>query len=306
MATSSVDRSCSSAPDRDKRQIFGELTKGSNPGCSRRPAVSLIAPREHGAWGLLLVPLGSGGIVGLLEGNHVFAFVTLIVAALALFWLRTPAENWLGTGMVRVQTAAERRRVASATLILSTVAVLALLGLFWNGRNPYLVILGAITVIAFVGQAILRKLSRRTRMLSQFAGALGLTITAPAAYYVVTGELNRTAWTLGIANFVFAVNQIQFVQLRIHSARLSGWSQKVKHGQHFLFGEALLLAALSLAWRSHFLPWLSALAFLPLLLRGILWFFERQKPLVVRRLGWTELTYAIVFGICLAAGFSLA
>jgi len=282
------------------------MTKESNRGSIHGRAVSLIAPREHGAWGLLLVPLGTGGIVGLLEGNHVLAFLTLIVAALALFWLRTPAENWLGAGMMRVRTDQERRTAAGATLILSMVAILGLLALFWNGRNPDLFILGAIAVIAFVAQAILHKLSRKTRMLSQFVGTLGLTITAPAAYYVVTGELNRTAWTLWMANYLFAVNQIHFVQLRIHSARLSRWSQKVEHGHHFLFGEVLLVAALTLAWRFHFLPWLSALAFLPLLLRGALWFFEGEKPLLVRRLGWTELAYAIVFGVCLAAGFSLA
>ena len=84
-------------------------------------------------------------------------------------------------------------------------------------------------------------------MLSQFVGTLGLTVTAPAAYYVVTGELNRSAWTLWIANSLFGVNQIHFVQLRIHSARLSGWSQKVARGRGFLFGELLLIAALILA-----------------------------------------------------------
>jgi 4-hydroxybenzoate polyprenyltransferase len=236
----------------------------------------------------------------------VFAFVTLVVAALALFWLRTPAENWLGTGMIRAQTEQERRTLASATFILSMVGILALATLLWNGRNRDLFFLGAIAAIAFIAQAILRKLSRKMRMLSQFVGTLGLTITAPAAYYLVTGELNRTAWTLWIANFLFAVNQIHFVQLRIHSLRLSGWSQKFEHGHDFLFGEVLLVAVLALAWRSHFLPWLSALAFLPLVVRGALWFFESQKPLLVRHLGWTELTHAIVFGICLAAGFCLA
>ena len=268
--------------------------------------VSLIAPREHGAWGLLLVPLATGGIVGLEQGNNVFALVAVMVVALTLFWLRAPAENWLGTGMMRAQTEQDRRMVAAATLVLSMLAVLGLMALFWNGRNRSLLALGTIAVVAFVAQAILRKRSRDTRMLSQFVGTLGLTITAPAAYYVVTGELNRTAWTLWIANFLFAVNQIHFVQLRIHSARLSGWSEKFERGRGFLFGEVLLLAAVTLAWHSHFLPWLSSLAFLPLLLRGSLWFLESQKPLLVRRLGWTELAYAIVFGVCLATGFRLA
>jgi hypothetical protein len=270
-----------------------------------RRASSLITPREHGAWGLLLVPLLTGGIVGLLQGGNVLPLLALIVVAMALFGLRTPAENWLGTGMLRAQTAEERRIVGTATFILSTVAILSSAALSWNGRNRDLFLLGAIAIVAFVAQAILRKLSRDTRMLSQFVGTLGLTITAPAAYYIVTGELSRTAWTLWIANFLFAINQIHFVQLRIHCARLSGWSQKFGHGRGFLFGEVVLTAALILAWQFHLLTWLATLAFLPLIFRGAFWFFEGQKPLVVRHLGWTELAHAIVFGACLTIGFQL-
>ncbi len=267
-----------------------------------RRAGSLIAPREHGAWGLLLVPLATGGAVGLLQRENVLPLLALTVAAVALFWLRTPAENWLGTGMMRAETAPERRLVARATLLLSTVVVLAMIVLFCSGRPGDLLLLGAVALAAFVVQAFLRKLSRKTRMLSQFVGTVGLTITAPAAYFVVTGELDRTAWTLWIANVLFAVNQIHFVQLRIHSARLSGWTEKFAHGRSFLFGEMLLIAALTLAWLFRFLPWLAVLAFFPILLRGAIWFFESQKPLQVRRLGWTELTFAIIFGVCLVVG----
>ena len=143
-------------------------------------------------------------------------------------------------------------------------------------------------------------------MLAQIVGTMGLTVTAPAAYYVVTGQLNRNAWVLWLVNFLFAGNQIHFVQLRIHSARLNDWSQKFESGRSFLLGEMLLATVLLLAWRSHLLPALAALAFLPILIRGIAWFFERQRSLVVRRLGWTELAHAVVFGILLVAGFHLS
>ena len=36
----------------------------------------LIAPREHGAWGLLLVPTPYGRMVGVLQGGYVLPFVT--------------------------------------------------------------------------------------------------------------------------------------------------------------------------------------------------------------------------------------
>jgi hypothetical protein len=37
-------------------------------------------------------------------------------------------------------------------------------------------------------------------------GTAGLTSTAPAAYYVVTGHLDPLAWSLWAANFLFAKN----------------------------------------------------------------------------------------------------
>ncbi len=263
----------------------------------------LVVPREHGAWGLLFVPLGTGGAIGVLAGRNGLPLIALMIATLALFWLRTPLESWLGTSLLRAQGQRERRSVGVTILILAAVAAFALAFLFWDGRNRELLLLGLIAVTAFVAQGILRKLGRHTRMLSQIVGTLGLTVTAPAAYYVVTGQLDRDAWLLWIANFLFAGDQIHFVQLRIHSARVSGWSQKLARGRSFLAGQALMAAALVFAWRLRLLPWLAALAFLPLLARGIPWFFERPKPLAVRKLGWTELAHAAIFGIVLVAGF---
>lgn len=265
----------------------------------------MIIPREHGAWGLLLVPLVTGGAVGLLENGNFLPLLLLTVSAIGLFWLRTPLESWSGTGVIRVQTPQEYRPVAVTIICLAATSAFALTALLWNGHNRQLLPLGAIAIFALLSQAILRKSGRRLRMLSQIVGALGLTITAPAAYCVVTGEMNREAWALWMATSMFAANQIHYVQLRIHSARLEGWAQKFEHGRSFLLAELLLIAALVLACRYQFLPWLATVAFLPLLIRGTAWFFERQERLIVRRLGWSELAYAIVFGVCLIASFRL-
>src|SRR5579871_470050 len=96
---------------------------------------ALVVPREHGAWGMLLIPLLTGAWVGLLSGQHVLSLTLLIVTALTLFWLRTPLESWLGTTPMRAQTPAERRAAASLVLALAFVAVLCLAGLFWQGTN---------------------------------------------------------------------------------------------------------------------------------------------------------------------------
>src|ERR1035441_11084951 len=54
---------------------------------------ALILPREHGAWGLLLVPMVTGAGVAFRESNHFIPALLLLVVTLALFWLRTPVER---------------------------------------------------------------------------------------------------------------------------------------------------------------------------------------------------------------------
>jgi len=277
---------------------LGGGPEGPAPQRRRR---SLIVPREHGAWGLLLVPLATGAAVGLFSGR-ILPLAPLVIAALALFWLRTPVESWLGTTPMRAQPGVERRLVLRAIAMLSAVSLMALAALFGNGRNRDLAWIGAGAASAFFAQAMLKKAWRSARVAAQMIGAAGLTSTAPAAYYVVTGHLTPTAWMLWIADFLFGVNQIYFVQLRIHAARAATRREKAAAGRGFLAGQLLLTVALVLAASLRAFPWLAAVAFLPLLYRGFAWFVRQPAPLTVRALGWSELSYAIVFGVLLVCG----
>ncbi len=264
---------------------------------------ALMVPREHGAWGMLLLPLVTGAVVGLMRGGQAGPLMVFAAAAMTLFWLRTPLESWLGTTPLRAQTAAERRTVLALVLFLSVLAVVMLAALFQGGRNLSLLPLGVAAALAFVAQAILKKLNRRLRMAAQVAGALGLTATAPAAYCVVTGRFDLTAAALWLANWLFAGDQIHFVQLRIHAARAQGVGERLHRGRIFLAGQIGLAAVLVIAARLGFLPWLVLLAFVPVFLRGMAWFLRATQPLAVRRLGWSELAQSVAFGVLLIAAF---
>jgi len=263
----------------------------------------MVIPREHGAWGLLFVPLVTGAAVGIHDYMSAFAVLLFTIAALSLFWLRTPVESCIGAGPLRVQTPEESRAVLKAIAILGTISAACLTLLFWSGSRTGLLILGAVSALAFVAQAGLKKLGRRYYMAAQIVGALGLTVTAPAAYYAATHTLGGTALALWFANWVFAGNQIHFVQLRIHSARLSMLREKLGNGLPFLIGQIAMSLALWVVWRVELVPSLALLAFLPALVRGFLWFIPGHKPLQVKRLGWTELAHGISFGLLLIAGF---
>jgi YwiC-like protein len=264
---------------------------------------ALIIPREHGAWGLLLVPLFTGVAVGLASAHRAWPLLVFTTATLSLFWLRTPLESLIGTGSLTAHTSGERWTALIASLCLGAVSVACLTGLMWNGRNSGLLFLGAATAFAFVAQAVLRKFGHKARMAAQLVGTVGLTCTAPAAYYIGTGRLDERAFVLWAANWIFAGNQIHFVQLRIRAARAATFSEKFDRGRFFFLAQPVLLGALIFASRWRVLPPLVIIAFAPALVRGTQWFFRKPESLDVRQLGWSEMKHGVAFGVLLALAF---
>lgn len=254
---------------------------------------------------MLLVPLITGAAVGLVNGGRWWPLAPLTIAVLALFWLRTPVESWMGAAPVKARNPWEFELVRNATLILAAVALASLAWLFWGGRHVELVWIGAAAGVAFCGQAAVRQAGRNGRTAAQMIGAAGLTATAPAAYYVVTGHLDGIAWALWFANLAFAANQIQFVQLRIRAAHALTAAERLAMGRSFLMAQAALVIALTVACAAGYFGWLAAVAFAPILARGFAWFVSNGQPLAIHSLGKRELAYAAVFGVLLVAGFGI-
>ena len=266
---------------------------------------SFVRPREHGAWGMLLVPLVTGAWIGSPQGERIIWLLLFAAVALGLFCLRTPVEALLALSPLRPQNPAERRAAVYSIYFYASVSVLSLAILFWWARAYGLLLLGAAAAAAFLAQSVLKTLGRQTRMNAQLTGAVALASTAAGAYYLATGSLDRTALMLWVVNWLFAANQIHYVQLRIHSARLATPAEKLSRGKGFLLGEALTLVVLGLAWRAGWLPGLAIAAFGPVLVRGLAWFRQSPRPLAIRRLGMSELAQAVIFGVLVIVSFQL-
>jgi hypothetical protein len=266
---------------------------------------SMIFPREHGAWGILLVPLVTGALLGLLGGGSGWPLAPLTITVLTLFWLRTPLESWMGTVPTKARTSSEFELVRNVALVLATISAAALVWLFWGLRNRELLGIGAIAATAFLAQAIVRNIWK-ARAVAQTIGAAGLTAVGPAAYYVLTGHLNSSAWSLWLFNFAFAANQIQFVQLRIRGAHAMNPEEKFSLGRGFIATQVALIVFLVAGSATRLLSWYIAMAFLPVLWRGFAWFASASKPLAIHALGKRELLHAIIFGVILLLALAIA
>ena len=264
---------------------------------------TMVVPREHGAWGMLLVPMATGAVVAARTGVNTAALALFVTAAMSLFWLRTPVESWLGTSAIKALTPHERSFVGRTIAAIGSLAVLSLAALLWAGNLRALIVIGTASALAFGVQAAVKQLGRRGRMPAQVIGAIGLTSTAAGAYCVATGRLDRTAIALWIANWLFAGDQIHFVQVRIRFSRAASFPEKLASGLPFLLGQAALLAVIAISWRIALFPAAIVVAFVPVLLRGIRWFTCGPQPLDVHKLGFSELGQSLLFGALLCAAF---
>lgn len=263
----------------------------------------MLIPREHGAWGMLLVPLATGAVVASRSGFHAGPLVLFVVATLALFWLRTPVEAWLGLSPIKAQTKEERGLVTRLIVLLCGIAMASLSMLFSAGYGRGLVAIGMVAALAFGVQEAVKKLGRSGRMPAQIIGAVGLTSTAAGAYYVASGAIDKTAVLLWFANWLFAADQIHFVQTRIRGSRLDSIHEKFERGRWFVYAQAALMIALAAATFYGLLPMWTLTAFLPALVRGAAWFVRPTQPLDVHKLGFSELAQALIFGALLSVAF---
>lgn len=207
----------------------------------------------------------------------------------------------MGTTPIRARAPAEFQLVRKAVLGLTAISTVALIWLFCVGRNNALLWIGAAAGAAFLLQALVR---RSARTAAQMIGAAGLTATAPAAFCAATGAWGKAALTLWGLNLLFAINQIHFVQLRIRAAHVKTRNEKLAAGGGFLAGQVALIALLGTACAVSLIPWYTALAFIPILMRGFVSFATAPQALAVHRLGKTELAYACLFGVLLVAGMA--
>lgn len=265
---------------------------------------ALVWPREHGAWGILLVSLITGCAVGFSSTTDLPTLLWLMMAVVAAFCLRTPIENSLPASPFRARGSAEWRWVIAAGSIYGLAGALAVAMLIRAGFLGLLWKLGLAAAGFFVLQAVAKRLGRVGRLPGEIIGAFGLTLAAVAGWAVAAGGFERQALVIWILNGLFAADQILYVQFRIREVRAGKGSSGSGGRILFLAVEIFITLLLIAGALGGFMPWLVLLAFLPVLVRGCVWSLGSDHGrLQIHRLGKSELSYSILFGLLLIAAF---
>lgn len=267
------------------------------------PARRLLVPREHGSWGLWLLPFITGAVVGAAQIHHdfVWAIFWLFLATSSAFLAYQPLEALLGLSPYRVRSAPEKHIATGWVLLNFALAGLAAFALVRldRGRILWFAALGiaCFTIRLLLGQA------RHFRVARQILGALSLSSTAAAAYYVTTGTLDRTALLLWAANWLFATGQIEYVQLRVRTAAAQSRAEKISAGLGISLYHLVLLYFATIAATARMVHPLFALAFLPALLRILVWGARKPAKINFHILGFSELFQGVLFSSLLLVSF---
>ena len=260
---------------------------------------TLNLPKEHGAWAMLYVPLVVGGLVA---GTLSWRLVLLTLAITFVFIARAPLLIWW-----RARRRDLGRRTALRLLgTYLAFAVASVAPLLFISRLFWLLPLGLIAITLLTINAA-QAMQREDRTVTgEVTAILGLTLTAPAAYYVARGQWDVVAvWLWALCALYFA-SSVFYVKLRVQALnRRKPQEQQRARSRCALYHIFLLAALLALAVTDS-LNLFAIVAFAPVLARSF-WFLAKPGGEVnLRRIGVFEIFYSLVFLIFITLTFRLA
>ncbi|MGO9245786.1 MAG: YwiC-like family protein [Verrucomicrobiia bacterium] len=234
-------------------------------------------PREHGAWGILLIPFATAvGVSGVVDVR----MALLLTSVLCFYVARTSF----------LKQHAKWTFLLLAGSALCTAPLLIVWRLWW---------LAAFGVVA--AALAFRRTERGVAM--QLIAVAGLTLTAPAGWYAATGRLDRHAWLLWGLNFLYFAGGVFYVKMHVAAAirrkPVDSTSERIALGAATLSYYAGMSAVLVVFATMHWISWSVLLAYAPVVMRAVVGVWRLSPTLRIKRLGWTEVAYSLVYAVLL-------
>lgn len=251
----------------------------------------LNLPREHGAW----VMLYASFVLGLaVAGKINAAIVLLLIATTAVFVSR---ESLLIYWRAHKRRRKSQSSAAAARLLLvyflataaSGIALILVYGLY---GILFFAVAGAALLVINAWQAA--GLEDRT-VTGEAIAIAGLTLTAPAAYYVSSGTLNRTALWLWAVSALYFASSVFYIKLRVTALHARKMDDARRARRQCLSYHSFLLVSLMVMALTRSLSLFVLIAFTPVLVRAFWSLIKPASQLNLKRIGIAEIIYSLIF-----------
>lgn len=264
------------------------------PTAARRPTPGArsLAPREHGAYGQLGLPL----VTALCMGRPSAPAALLTIASIAAFFAHEPlllVVGQRGTRALREEGPRARRRlVALGALALITGAA----GIALANESARIAVLVPLGLTALLTPFILKN-QEKTAPGELLAAAALSSAALPVAFAAgVSGPAIWSAWVawcIALGASTFAVRSVvAHARARVSPVRR-------------LALPLLALVIAALAWRTGLLLPAAALGALPMLLLAVALAAQPPAPRSLKKVGWGLVASSLLLGVALAVGAHL-
>jgi hypothetical protein len=261
--------------------------------------IDLKLPKEHGAWAMLYVPFTVGALVGSGPSFSPVELLLLLLSVTFAFIARQPFLEWQRARIRGKQTVGAWRMM---------LVYIGLFGLFGGAvvllyHRLWLVPVAILAVLLFAlnGWQAARREDRT--VIGETMAILGLTLSAPTAYYVCRGEWDSSAWLLWGLSILFFTSSVFYVKLRVHSLnRRREGLQKLSWRRCALY-HLFLIAALVLLAVTGNTNFFVLVAFAPVLTRTLWQLVRPAGQTSLKRIGVLEIVYSVFFLVLVTIGF---
>ena len=253
-------------------------------------------PQEHGAWAMLYAPLL---IAVLVIGKFALPALLFLLATTAIFLAHEPLSILVKLNPKRPSSPQIFRAAKIWLIIYLVIACAATAPLLFVYQRWLLLPFGVLLVVLLSTHIYLAAKREERSVGGEFLGVISLTLTAPGAYYVVTGRLEQMSVWLWLLNIVYFTSSIFYVKMRVSRFAKKNTAQTLTW-QCLAYHLALALALIICIWHG-WLTAFAALAFLPIVLRALIGLKPQTGKLNLKRIGIAESIYTIIF-----CSFSLA
>lgn len=257
-----------------------------------------MLPKEHGAWAVFYVPM----IVGTAVAGHWSAnLVLLFLSSSGLFLTYQPIQV-----LFRMTPPSEKHHAARIWTPVFLVWA-AVPGLFLLFQGLWLLVPIAILAAALFLVSLFLTRDKPKSIVSDLAAVIGLTLTAPAAMYVLSGSLLSDILLVWLLNVLFFGSSVFYVHMKIKASGLK--KEHFSRRERMLIGYVNILyhlAVLGILFtmvQARYAPSLAFVAFVPVSLHALIGTARLSSRVRFKKLGFLLLGQSLLFAILISLTF---
>lgn len=228
--------------------------------------MKLVVPKQHGAWGMLLIPF----LLSVLLGKPTYYHIPLFIAWLFIYLATYPF-------LMYIKQTRKKEFLHAAIIYFVIACVFGIVSLLYEWK----ILLFAVTMIPlFIVNIYFARQKKERALTNDICAILVFCIGGLISYYYSMKTIDGTAWWIAAVSFLYFLGSTFYVKTMIREKNNPTY-RYVSWGYHIF----LIIASFVVN------PWLS-LVFIPSLVRAIVLY---GKKISILKVGVLEIVNSVYF-----------